>query len=115
VSERLLEIRLFKVQPGTRAEFDRISRDGTVPMMRRLGITVLAYGPAGNDEDGYVLLRAFDSEQQRIELSQSLYEQPEWLERYDAPVTAMIVDYRTAVLPLDGTAFRVIPPVPGSG
>jgi hypothetical protein len=95
----LLEMRLFKLQPGTRSEFDRISRDGTIPMMRRHGINVLDFGPMLNDEDGYFLLRAFRSEEDRVEKSQAIYATTEWEENYDAPVTAMIADYRTAVIP----------------
>lgn len=96
----LLEIRLFTLHPGTRTEFDRISREGTVPLMRRQGITVLAHSPAQNDEDGYVLIRAFPSEEDRVRLSQSLYTLPEWERDFDDQVTSMILDYRTAVLPM---------------
>jgi hypothetical protein len=95
----LLEIRLFKVRPGTRTEFDRISREGTIPLMRKLGITVLTHGPSLNNENGYFLVRAFASEAERVELSQSLYSTDEWLEKYDGPVGEMIEDYDTAVLP----------------
>jgi hypothetical protein len=101
----LLEIRLFRVRPGARGEFDRISREGTIPMMRRLGINVLTYGPSLNDEDGYFLMRAFRSEEERVELSKSLYANAEWEASYDAPVTAMIADYQTAVMP---TTDRII-------
>jgi len=95
----LLEMRLFKLHPGTRAEFDRISRDGTIPMMRRYGINVVDFGPMLNDEDGYFLLRAFGSEEDRVAKSQAIYSTAEWEENYDAPVTSMIADYRTAVIP----------------
>lgn len=95
----LLEMRLFKLRPGTRPEFDRISREGTIPMMRRYGINVVDFGPMLNDEDGYFLLRAFGSEQERVEKSQAIYATTEWEENYDAPVTSMIEDYRTAVIP----------------
>ena len=96
----LLEIRLFKVVPGTRKEFDRISTEGTIPLMRRSGITVLAHGPSLNDENGYFLLRAFPSEQDRVRHSQEFYTTEEWLAEYDEPVSAMIADYQTSVLPL---------------
>jgi hypothetical protein len=101
----LLEIRLFKLQPDTRAEFDRISREGTIPLMRRCGINVVAFGPSRNNDDGYFLLRAFRSEQERIELSQALYVRPEWEADYDGPITSMIADYQTAVL---ATTDRII-------
>jgi hypothetical protein len=94
----LLEIRIFTVHPGTRAEFDRISREGTIPLMRQQGINVVAHGPSPNNDDGYHLLRAFRSEEERVALSQSLYTTEEWKANYDAPVTAMIADYRTTVI-----------------
>jgi len=96
----LLEIRLFKLHPGTRAEFDRISREGTIPMMRRYGINVVAHGSSLNDEDGYFLLRAFPSEEQRVTQSQVIYATAEWAENYEEPIMGMIADYHTAVMPM---------------
>ncbi|AIG76772.1 Hypothetical protein AJAP_19550 [Amycolatopsis japonica] len=104
----LLEIRLFKVKPGTRAEFDRISREGTIPLMRSLGITVLAHGPSLNNENGYFLLRAFPSEEERVERSQSLYTTDEWLAKYDGPVSSMIDDYDTSVFAAGHDLARLI-------
>jgi hypothetical protein len=118
MSEELwwLEIRIFTVHPGTRDEFDRISSVGTVPLMRRLGIDVVAHGPSLNNDDGYYLLRAFRSEEERVTLSQSLYTTEEWETHFDAPVTAMIADYRTAVMPATPDTverFRSAAPVAG--
>jgi hypothetical protein len=104
----LVEIRLFTVHPGTRREFDRISREGTIPLMRRCGITVLTFGPCLNDDDGYVLVRAFGSERERVELAESFYASTEWTDRYEARVTAMIADHRTAVVPATADAHRVL-------
>ncbi|WP_329521005.1 hypothetical protein [Spirillospora sp. NBC_01491] len=94
----LLEVRLFTTAPGTRDEFHRVSRDGTIPLMRKCGIDVLAHGPALNDDDTYYLVRAFESEEDRVERGQSLYTTPEWLNQYEGPVTAMMADHRTAVI-----------------
>ena len=95
----LLEIRTFSLHPGVRDEFDRVSREGTIPLMRRMGIVVLAHGPALNDENGYYLLRAFPSEEQRVAQSQAVYALPEWVE-FEEPVTTMMADYGTTVLPV---------------
>lgn len=95
----LLEIRLFKLHPGTRAEFDRISREGTIPMMRRYGITVVTFGPSLNDDDGYFLLRVFPSEEERVRQSQAIYATAEWDANYEGPVMSMIDEYWTAVIP----------------
>jgi hypothetical protein len=99
VVSQILEMRLFKLRPGVRAEFHRISDEGTIPMMRRIGINVLAYGPTLNDDDSYLLVRAFASEDERVRLSQELYASPEWERNYDEPVMAMIDTYHTAVIP----------------
>lgn len=104
----LVELRLFKLRPGTRDEFHRISRDGTIPLMRECGITVLAHGPSLNEEDAYYLVRLFPSEQARTELSQSLYARPEWDANYDAPVMDMIDDYHTVVMPASAAVIEAI-------
>jgi hypothetical protein len=95
----LLEVRLFRVRTGTRAEFERLSCEGTVPLMRQCGIEVISHGPALNDETGYFLLRVFASEQQRREQAATLYGTAEWQERFEGPAMDMIDDYRIAVLP----------------
>lgn len=95
----LLEMRLFKVRPGTREEFHRISHEGTVPLMRSLGITVLAYGPATNNDDQWYLLRTFSSEEQRRQQAVELYAHETWERDFDTPVMGMIEDYRIAVMP----------------
>jgi hypothetical protein len=95
----LVEIRLFTVSPGRRDEFDRISREGTIPMMRRWGITVLDHGPCLNDVNGYYLVRAFPSEESRVEGAKAFYASSEWEDNYEAAVMGMIEAYHTAVVP----------------
>ncbi len=104
----LLEMRLFKLAPGTRAEFARMSREDTIPLMRRMGITVVAHGPSGNNDNGYFLLRAFASEQDRVELSKAVYATEEWVAKYDAAIMSMIDDYDTAVMPVAPDAVRAL-------
>ena len=110
----LLEMRLFKVRPDTREEFHRISHEGTVPLMRRLGITVLAYGPAQNNDDGWYMLRAFGSEEQRKEQAQALYSCPEWEVNFDGPVMGMIDEYRIVVMPATSALIAEFAAQPGS-
>lgn len=103
----LLETRVFKLKPGTRAEFDRISREGTIPLMRRIGITVLAFGPSPLDEDEWHLVRAFPGLDERVRLAGSLYEQPEWAE-FDGPVGEMMADYSTALVPVPESTVKLL-------
>ncbi len=103
----VLEIRLFTVKPGTREEFHRISEEGTIPLMRKHDIEVVAFGPSLNNEDGYYLIRAFDSEEHRITHSQVIYNVPEW-EEFDKPVGDMIADYHTTVVPTTRQAVAAL-------
>ncbi|GGO10678.1 NIPSNAP family protein [Microbispora rosea subsp. aerata] len=106
MSDWLLEVRLFTVRPGTREEWHRISREGTIPLMGRCGITVVAHGPCLNDDNGYYLIRAFRDEQERIELSQSFYATEEFAREYEKPLAEMMTGYQTAVIPVPREAIE---------
>src|SRR5215470_14688718 len=97
--DRFLEIRTYKLRPGTRAEFDRTFREGALPLLRRHGITVVAYGPSLHDDLGYYLMRAYPSLGRRQELLDKFYNSDEWVQTYDAPVMALIDQYSTVVIP----------------
>lgn len=94
----LLELRIFVVAPGDRAEFHRLSRDETIPLMRRRGITVVGHGPCLDNDHGYYLLRAFSSQEQRVQQAEDLYSSQEWLASYEEPVMAMIKHYHTEIM-----------------
>lgn len=94
----LVELRIFKLRPGTREEFHRVSHENTIPLMRECGITVLSYGPSLNEDDSYYLVRHFASADERDVLGQSLYAHPEW-DQYEEPVGAMMTGYHTVVMP----------------
>jgi hypothetical protein len=96
----LLELRIFVVAPGDREEFHRISRDETIPLMRRHGIAVVGHGPCLDNEHGYYLLRAFPSQERRVQSAGEFYAGEEWQANYEQPVTAMIKHYHTEVMTL---------------
>jgi hypothetical protein len=45
-AQRCVEIRCYELKPGTAVEFDRLVTGESVPMLRRHGIDVLAFGPS---------------------------------------------------------------------
>jgi len=95
----VLDIRTYRIAPGKREEFDRLFREHSLRLLERQGIRVVAAGPSLVDEDGYTLVRSFDSLEQRSEQLESFYGSAEWLENYDEPVTAMIEAYQVVVVP----------------
>jgi hypothetical protein len=94
----VLDVRTYRIVPGRREEFDRLFREHSLPLLERHGIRVVAAGPSLVDEDGYTLVRSFDSLEQRREQLDGFYGSAEWLERYDEPVTALIEAYQVVVV-----------------
>jgi hypothetical protein len=45
-AQRFVEIRCYELKPGTAAEFDGLVAGESVPMLRRHGIDVVAFGPS---------------------------------------------------------------------
>ena len=85
--------------PGGRETFDRIFREGALPMLDRHEIEVVGYGPSLADDDHYYLARAFPSDARRLEQLGAFYGSEEWRQRYDGPVMELIESYHRVVIP----------------
>ena len=96
----ILDVRIYKLHPGTRDEFDALVRDETIPMAKRYGHTVVDFGPSTHDDDTYYLIRAFTSAEDREHVIAALYGSEEWLRDYDPQVMGFIDSYQTAVIPV---------------
>lgn len=96
----LLDIRIYRIQAGKGAEFDTLVRNETVPLARNFGHAVLGFGPSVEDSDIYCLVRWFPTREERHAALDRLYTSAEWLEQYDAKVSALVVSYETVVLPV---------------
>ena len=101
----ILEMRLYKLRPGTRDAFDRVFREGALPMLGRHAITVVSCGPSLHDADSYFLIRAYPSLEQREKVLEKFYGSEEWLQNYDEKVMAMIESYNTVVVPASDPAI----------
>jgi len=83
----VLDIRTYRTVPGGREEFLRIMADEAVPMLRRYGIEVVAFGPAVQDDDHAILIRFFISLEERKRQLERFYGSEEWLTHHDPRVT----------------------------
>lgn len=61
MADKVVEILLYTLKPGTGAEFHRIMQEISVPLHRTAGMDVVAYGGSLHDPDAYYLIRSFDS------------------------------------------------------
>lgn len=97
-----LEIRTYRLKPGTRDEFVRVMREQSVPLLAALGIDVVAYGPSLVDEDGAqeaYLIRAFTSLEQREGQEAAFYGSDEWRNGPREAIVSRIESYHTVVVP----------------
>ena len=98
---RIIEIRTYRLLPGTRDEYDRLFREEALPLLHRFEVDVVGAGPSLDDPNGYVLMRAFDDLADRERREVRFYSSPEWRDGPRAAVIEKIEVYTDAVLEVD--------------
>jgi hypothetical protein len=101
-----LEIRTYRLRPGTRDAFLG-AMEVAQPLLRRYGIEVVDFGPSLVDEEGHeeaYLIRRFASLEERAAKEDAFYGSADWRDGPRAAVVEPIVDYHTIVLPASNLA-----------
>ncbi|NTX25911.1 NIPSNAP family protein [Burkholderia pyrrocinia] len=89
---RLLEIRTYRLKPGTLHAFHAAMHQHAVPMIRASGMDVVCYGHSDHEEESYCLVRAY-ADRQSLETEQAaFYNSKEWRE---GPRQALVVHIET--------------------
>ena len=102
-ARRFVEIRSYELEHGTAAEFDRLVREASVPMLRRQGVDVVAFGPSLHDEDAYYLMRAYASLEDLERSEADFYGSDEWRLGPREAILACIDSYASIVIEMDDT------------
>jgi hypothetical protein len=107
----ILELRTYRLVPGTRDEFVRLMRDVSVPLLERHGIRVVDCGASLVAEDGHeeaYLIRAFPSLDAHAEQEARFYESDEWRNGPREEILACVEQYHTIVLEVSGEAVEAL-------
>ena len=110
----ILEIRTYRLQPGTRDAFVRVMREEAAPLLAAAGIRVVGAGPSLADEDGHeeaYLIRAFDSLAERDEQEAAFYGSDARRLGPREAVVMLIVDYHTIVMEVSAEAAAALSPL----
>ena len=107
-SNRVLEMRVYRIHHGRRPEFIARMRDHLVPLFKRHGAEVVLMGPSLHDENSVVLMRSFPSVAERQAILDNVYGGAEWLVSHEEDVLGMIESYDTAVLAADEWSLDVL-------
>lgn len=103
---RIVEIRSYNLKPGTRANFHRMFVEESLPMLKRWGVDVVAFGPSPHDDDSYYLIRAYQDLADRQRSQDEFYGSDEWRKGPREPLLAMIDTYTSVVLEVDEATLR---------
>lgn len=105
---RLVEIRSYKLKPGSGAIFHDLVVTQSMPLLRQFGTEVVAFGQSVHDEDGYFLIRAYDSLQHRHSSQEAFYSSEAWRNGPRQAIIALIVADWDVVLWLTRAAVDAI-------
>lgn len=101
------EIRRYQTRPGQREEWVRYMEQTVIPFQESTGMTVTASFVDQEDPDGYVWIRRFEDEQQRVALYAAAYESERWQSEIMPVVSGLLL--------LDQSVITRVVPTPTSG
>ena len=105
---RLVEIRSYNLKPGARDEFHRLVLELSLPMLKRWGVDVVAFGPSPHDETSYYLFRAYDSMEHRQNSQDAFYGSSEWRNGPRDAIVSLIDSHTSIVLELDSATVDAL-------
>ncbi len=76
--KRLVEIRTYRLKPGTAEKFDTTMTQRALPMVQASGMEVVAYGRSHHEEETYFLARAYDNHAQLVAQQDAFYNSAVW-------------------------------------
>ncbi len=97
----ILEIRAYRLRPGTGTDFIQIMRDQALPLLAAAGIRVVGCGLSLVAEDGHeeaYLMRAFESVAQRDGQEEAFYGREAWRQGPREAMLSRIENYHTIVV-----------------
>ena len=104
-ARRLVEIRAYRLKPGTRDDFHAAMTRQALPMVRAYGMDVVAHGPSPLDADGYFLARSFASLAQLTAQEDEFYGSAPWREGPREALVSRIETYIDTLMWLSPAAI----------
>ena len=74
----LFELRQYRTRPGQRENWVRYMEDVIIPFQTEKGMTILGSWVGEEEDDLFVWIRRFDSEEDRVRLYKEVYDSDYW-------------------------------------
>jgi dTDP-4-dehydrorhamnose reductase len=102
------ELREYHCQPGKRDEWVKLMEEEIIPYQVSKGMVVVASFVAEQDDDTYIWIRRFASEEERVALYKAVYENDFWQNDMSPRIGNLLDRSRTKVTRLVATPKSVI-------
>ncbi len=102
------ELRQYRMRPGKRDEWIRFMEEEVIPFQIARGMVVVGSFAGAEEEDLYVWIRRFDSEEEREQIYAAVYESDYWKNELDPKVPELIDRTKTVITRIQPTPRSVI-------
>jgi hypothetical protein len=98
---QLVEVRSYRLHPGSRRHFERLFRDEALPQLKRSNVDVVAFGGSPDDAEAAFLIRAYADLTDRREREEAFYGSGEWRQGPREAILTCIETFTDTLLTLD--------------
>lgn len=98
MNHQLIEIRTYRLKPGTGGQFHQLVGGESVALHTRWGMDVVACGPSVGDADTYVLIRAYDDPASLESSQAAFYASAAWRDGPREAIVSRILSHAHALL-----------------
>ena len=102
------ELREYRTLPGQRENWVRFMEEEIIPFQVSKGMVILGSFVGEEEDDLYVWIRRFESEEERENLYAAVYESDKWVNEIGAKITGMIDRSKIVVRRLEASSRSVI-------
>lgn len=89
---KLIEIRTYKLKPGAAERFVAVFQDA-LPLVRKSGMDVVAFGRSDHEHESFYLIRAYNDHAHLKAQQDSFYSSDAWRNGPREPLIACLDDY----------------------
>lgn len=104
----VIEIRSYRLKPGSRDRFHQWVQHHSLPLMQEWGMDVVDLGPSLHDADSYFLIRAF-RDMAALEAEQAaFYASPGWRQGPREAIVSLIATDCNVVTEIDADRLEAL-------
>jgi hypothetical protein len=104
----LFELRQYRTHPGKRDQFVEMMENEIIPFQVSQGMSIVGSFTGEEEDDLYVWIRRFESEEQRVALYAAVYESDTWVNDIGPRVPELLDRQSIKVTRLNPTAVSAL-------